>query len=154
MIPYNIRNLPPGEQERDILSFLESQPDYGEITFRAETDHASISMAIPYLYAYQYKDYLIEVIPINRELHITCHKVTSGMLISKYSAIREKLSRLNIYLEDFEKEIRLTEYKSRHGERLRSEENIRALKQAIKNELARLGIKVNPGSPLSKILRK
>lgn len=154
MINHRFDNIPQGEQERDILAFLESQPNYGEITFHAEASSASISIIAPRIFAYQYKDLLIEVIPLNNELHITCHKITPGLLVNKYSTIREKISKLNIYLEDFEKEIRLAEYRSRHGERLRSDDIIKALKQAIKDELAILGIKVSPGSPLSKLLRK
>jgi hypothetical protein len=153
MINRLIENLPPGEREEDILSFLESQPNYGELTFYSGADIGMVSLTIPRLYTYQYKDCFIEVIPINNHLYITCHRITPGLLTNKYSQIRNKLSTLNSYLSDFEKELRLKEYQSREGMRLRMEENIKIMKREIKSEFIRLGIDIKPGSPLSKLLK-
>jgi hypothetical protein len=153
MISRLVNNIPPGEREEDILSFLESQPSYGELTFHASADVGVISLTIPRLYTYQYKEYFIEVIPLNNHLYITCHKVTPGLLTDKYRQIREKLSTLNTCLADFEKEIRLKEYQAREGMRIRMKENTRTMKREIKSELLRLGINVKPGSLLSKLLR-
>jgi len=150
---YQIKDIPPGESREDIISYIESQPNYGELTICAGADQGKISLTIPRLYTYQYKDYFIEVIPINNQLYITCHKVTPGLLTEKYRQIREKLSLLNSYLSDFEKELRLKEYYSRLGVKLQMEENIKATKREIKSELLRLGISIKPGSPLSKLLR-
>ena len=149
MINRLIKNLPPGEQERDILYFLESQPNYGELTFHAEADLGMVSLTIPRPYSYQYKDYLIEVLPINNHLYITCYKVTLEILIEKYGKVREKLSLLNNYLDDFDKELRLKEYHVRHETKL----CMRTLKREIKSELTRQGINIKPGSALSKLLR-
>jgi hypothetical protein len=79
--------------------------------------------------------------------------VTPGLLSEKYRQIREKLSLLNNYLSDPEKELRLKEYHSRQEAKLQMEEIIRTIKREIKSELLRLGIDVRPGSPLSKLLR-
>jgi len=153
MINRLIKNLPPGEHEEDIISFLESQPNYGELTFHANADLGTVSLTIPRLYSYQYKDYFIEVIPINNHLYITCHKITPGLLTNKYSQIRDKLSTLNAYLSDFEKELRLKEYHSREGMRLRMKEQIQTLKRDIKSELIHLGINIKPRSVLNKLLK-
>lgn len=152
-LTYKINNLPPGEQEKDLISYLESQPSYGELTFHAGADQGEISLTIPRLYSYQYKDNLIEVIPINNHLYITCHKVTPGLLTNKYSQIRDKLSTLNAYLGDFNKEIRLKEYHAREDQRLRMEEQFRTLKREVKLELIRLGVKIGSESTLGKLLK-
>jgi hypothetical protein len=150
---YKIQSLPPGEREEDVISYLESQHNYGELTFHAGADTGKISMTVPRLYTYQYKDFFIEVIPINNHLYITCHKITPGLLTEKHGQIREKLTALNIYLGDFEKELRLTEFRARESMKLRMEEKIRTLKRELKSELINSGVNVKPGSALSKILR-
>ena len=74
-------------------------------------------------------------------------------MTSKYSQIRDKLSSLNAYLSDFEKELRLTEYHSRRETKLRMDEQIRTLKREIKLELIRLGVKIGSETGLSKLLK-
>lgn len=150
---YTIQNIPPEERKEDIISHIEAQTNYGELTVYASSDHAAISLTIPRLYTYQYKDYFLEVIPINNHLYITCNKITSGLLTEKYRLIREKLSTLNTYLSDFEKELRIKDYHSRRESKLRTEETIKTLKRDIKSELTRLGIDIKPGSTISKLLK-
>jgi hypothetical protein len=139
-ITYQIKDLPADLTREAVIAHLEAQPTYGELTLRACASTGTMSLTVPRVYTFQYNDYFIEVIPLNAQLYITCYKITPGVLTEKYRQVREKISALNIYLDDFEKELRLLEYRTRHGARLQAKEELNALKREIKKELSALGI--------------